>query len=116
MKFDPGQMHHKVTILVPGAGGNKDVLGTEVPGYRVLCSNCWAEVRDLKPQEVWQAMMAQARITKVVTIYYRPGVVARSKVLHRGQIMNLVGLPADPDQKHELLILQCVEPGTEPAR
>lgn len=84
-------------------------MGGYTEAVPVVFATVWAEIRALTARERIQAMQTTADVSHEVTLRYVPGVTAAMSVEHEGRTFEIIAQPIDPDERHELLKLLCLE-------
>jgi SPP1 family predicted phage head-tail adaptor len=109
VNIDPGQLRHQVKLqqfvetVTAGGGRTK--------GWSDLSENptVWAAVEPLDGTERFRAQAVDARMSHRVTMYYHPDVTAKTRILHEGRVLEVIGPPVDENEEHRFLVLYCWE-------
>lgn len=69
----------------------------------------WAEVKDLRGKEFFQAQAVNAEVTAIIRIRYRTGITPVMRVKFGSRIFGITSPPIDPDGRRTELQLMCKE-------
>jgi SPP1 family predicted phage head-tail adaptor len=113
MSFDiePGQLNRLVTLQSPSA--TQDAAGAPGTSWTDVVT-VWAAIRPPSSaimRSAREAFVASARRDSVLhemVIRFRPGVTAAMRATLGARVFDL-GVPIDPDEQHEWLVIPAVE-------
>ncbi len=106
MSIRAGKLRNRVTIQ--SLVNTQDPASGEMVESWVLLATVWAEVRDLRGTEYWQAAQAQSEVTTLVRIRTRTDILPDMRVLHGSRTL-LVDHIVNPDAVPTDLHLLCTE-------
>ena len=102
-----GKLRHRVTIQRLSEGVQDPMTGDIITDWQDL-KTVWASVEPLSVREFIQAGASQSEVTTRITMR-KTDVKAADRILHRGQIFNVIGVLPDPKSGLEYITLPCTE-------
>lgn len=99
-----GEMRERITIQVPSA--TRTAGGAARLGWKDAAT-VWAKVSSLSGREVLQSMQANVIVTHRIYMRFRPDVNPESRIVWRGQTLEVV--VALPKNKRSELEVLCKE-------
>jgi SPP1 family predicted phage head-tail adaptor len=100
-----GELNRKITIRAPSE--SQDEYGQPAVSW-VDVLTTWASIRAATSKEVYAASGFASQLSHVVTIRWRPGILAKQRILYRGRIFEIQAV-SDPDESRINLNLLCLE-------
>jgi len=104
--MNAGKLRHRVTFQSPGTTQDP-VTGEMVQGWATVWDKVPASVEPLSVKDYIASHAVQAEIAARITIRFRAGVSASMRIIHRGEIYNILGVLSDPNSGLEWLTLPC---------
>ncbi len=103
-----GVMRHRIAILQPPDPTVTDEAGQPLDAWTVLCVR-WAEVRDLTGKRLWAAQQVHAEARTEVRMRWTDRVTEGMRIQHGERVLEIIGIPADPDGTRRELVCTCRE-------
>ena len=113
MIHDAGELNRKVSIYNQTASKNNDFDATK---NNLLYKNVWAQIKQVRGREYYEAQVKSAEGNVVITIRYRRNINEGCYVTYKQHLYNIQSV-VNPDMANESLELYCVEQkrGTKPS-
>lgn len=104
--MEAGKLNRKITI-------QKKTIAKDADGYPAetwvdLKTNVPASIITTGGREFYAAQKMNAETSAVIKIRYRFGINIRMQVKYGNRIFEIIGI-ADPEERHEELLLSCRE-------
>ena len=100
-----GQMRNRITIQ--SRSTTRDSHGGQSETWTDVAT-VWANIRPLSSRELIAAQAVQAATSHMITIRYRPGIVAAMRAVYNSRIFNL-SAPMNTDERNIELVIPAVE-------
>ncbi len=106
-----GRLRHRVTILAPPDPSATDEAGQPMDEWTEVGTR-WAEVRDLAGKRLWAAQQVHAEARTEVRMRWTGAVTEGMRIRHGGRVLQIIGIPADPDgyRREQLCLCREVRP------
>lgn len=96
-----GRLRHRIEIQQ--SADAPDEYGQGVAVWSTV-STRWGEVVPLEGRELWQAQQVQADVTHRVRLRYDTPPAPKSRLAHRGRVLNILSVMVVEERRKELVI------------
>lgn len=101
-----GELRHKVTL-------QQEISKDDNHGGQVLAwadvATVWAKIEPISGTEAIVARQVQDSLTHKIWLRWRPGVVAKMRLLFGKRVFNIIEPPRNWDERNRMLELRCEE-------
>jgi len=104
--MNPNKLRHRITIQ--SRSTTPDAYGGQPTTWTDFAVNVAAAIRPLSSRELMAAQAVQAETSHMITIRYRPGIVAAMRAVYKGRYFNLA-TPLNTDERNIELVIPAVE-------